>query len=190
MDRFEIQNNLKAANKILLYLCWRGSFLLNNVYLYTSWCYCRVATINCRFLLQYIETNWLHSKILIFNITKTCLCNFDPLKPHFYVQKMGFAGNTLFSYFYTQHRLGYQLKPPRWGDSNEYPQSLFRANITKGSHFFHLKLFVFATIKSAIILNGRVFVMKRISKINLTSLASPSSTLMQAQDTLKWQINK
>ena len=26
------------------------------------------------------------------NITKTRLCNFDPLKPHFYIVKLGFAG--------------------------------------------------------------------------------------------------
>ena len=26
------------------------------------------------------------------NITKTCLYNFDPLKPHFYIVKMGFTG--------------------------------------------------------------------------------------------------
>ena len=25
-------------------------------------------------------------------ITKTCLCNFDPLKPHFYTVKLGFTG--------------------------------------------------------------------------------------------------
>ena len=28
----------------------------------------------------------------IFNITKTCLYNFDPLKPHFYIVKPGFTG--------------------------------------------------------------------------------------------------
>ena len=33
-------------------------------------------------------------------ITKTCLCNFDPLKPHFYIEKNGVAGvYIIFSYF-------------------------------------------------------------------------------------------
>ena len=33
-------------------------------------------------------------------IMKTCLCNFVPLKPHFYKEKMGFAGvSIIFSYF-------------------------------------------------------------------------------------------
>ena len=30
--------------------------------------------------------------ILQFLITKTCLYNFDPLKPHFYIVKLGFTG--------------------------------------------------------------------------------------------------
>ena len=32
-------------------------------------------------------------------ITKTCLYNFDPLKPHFYIVKLGFTGYTLFFLF-------------------------------------------------------------------------------------------
>ena len=34
-----------------------------------------------------------------FYITKTYLYNFDPLKPHFYIVKLGFAGDTLFFLF-------------------------------------------------------------------------------------------
>ena len=30
--------------------------------------------------------------LTVANITKTCLCNFDPLKPHFYIVKLGFIG--------------------------------------------------------------------------------------------------
>ena len=29
---------------------------------------------------------------IFHNITKTCLYNFDPLKPHFYIVKLGFTG--------------------------------------------------------------------------------------------------
>ena len=32
-------------------------------------------------------------------ITKTRLCNFDPLKPHFYILKWGLQGYTLFFLF-------------------------------------------------------------------------------------------
>ena len=35
-------------------------------------------------------------------ITKTCLYNFDPFKPHFYIVKLGFIGvYIMFSYFKT-----------------------------------------------------------------------------------------
>ena len=30
--------------------------------------------------------------IILCCITKTCLYNFDPLKPHFYIVKLGFTG--------------------------------------------------------------------------------------------------
>ena len=36
-------------------------------------------------------------------ITKTCLYNFDPLKPLFYVVKLGFTGYTLF--FFSAHNI-------------------------------------------------------------------------------------
>ena len=32
------------------------------------------------------------SIVFMFTITKTCLYNFDPLKPHFYKIKLGFTG--------------------------------------------------------------------------------------------------
>ena len=41
----------------------------------------------------------LHSLIMAFAITKTCLYNFDPLKPPFYIVKLGFTGIHYFSYF-------------------------------------------------------------------------------------------
>ena len=33
-----------------------------------------------------------HNRELYFIITKTCLYNFDPLKSHFYIVKLGFTG--------------------------------------------------------------------------------------------------
>ena len=39
-------------------------------------------------------------------ITKTCLYNFDPLKPHFYIVKLGFTGVYIIFLISTQkHRL-------------------------------------------------------------------------------------
>ena len=60
------------------------------------------------------------------DITKTYLYNFDPLKPHVYIAKLGFIG--VYIIFLTsaqKHRLCYPLEPPRRGGSNEYPQSMF-----------------------------------------------------------------
>ena len=54
---------------------------------------------------------------------------------------------------------GYSLEPPRRGGSNEYPQSMFWAEIWKISEFFYLKIFQFLEVKFSIYLNRRVFVM-------------------------------
>ena len=64
------------------------------------------------------------------HITKTCLYNFDPLKPHFYIVKLGFAGIYI-TFVISAKNIDcqYSLEPPRQGSSNEYPQSMFRAEI-------------------------------------------------------------
>ena len=64
------------------------------------------------------------------HITKTCLYNFDPLKPHFYIVKLGFAGVYIIFVISAKNiDCGYSLEPPRQGGSNEYLQSMFRAEI-------------------------------------------------------------
>ena len=56
-----------------------------------------------------------------YNITKTCLYNFDPLKPHFYTVKLGFTGVYIIFLISAQNiYCGYSLEPPRRGGSNEY----------------------------------------------------------------------
>ena len=46
----------------------------------------------CTFYRLNSSVYFLHSKNKSLYITKTCLCNFDPLKPHFYIVKLGFTG--------------------------------------------------------------------------------------------------
>ena len=59
-------------------------------------------------------------------ITKTCLYNVDPLKPHFYIVKTGVYMVYIIFVFSAQNiDCGYSLEPPRRGGSNEYPQSMF-----------------------------------------------------------------
>ena len=63
-------------------------------------------------------------------ITKTRLYNVDPLKPHFYTVKLGFTGVYIIFLISAQNiDRGYSLEPPRRGGSNEYPQSMFCAEI-------------------------------------------------------------
>ena len=57
-------------------------------------------------------------------ITKTCLYNFDPLKPHFCLVKVT-GVYIIFLISAKNIDCGYFLEPPRRVGSNEYPQSMF-----------------------------------------------------------------
>ena len=73
-----------------------------------------------------------NTKVKFKFITKTCLYNFDPLKPHFYIVKLGFTGVYIIFLISAKNiDCGYSLEPPRRGGSNEYPQSMFLAEICK-----------------------------------------------------------
>ena len=69
----------------------------------------------------------MHS--LIWSITvhhENMPINFDPLKPHYYIVKLGFAGVFIIFVISAENiDCGYSLEPPRRGGSNEYPQSMF-----------------------------------------------------------------
>ena len=82
---------------------------------------------------------------LSMRITKTCLYYFDPpLKPHFYIVKLGFTGVYIIFLISAQNiDCGHSLESPRRFGSNEYPQSMFWAEIWKISIFFYLKIFIF-----------------------------------------------
>ena len=91
--------------------------------------------LRCVFILIVFCIRW--SSCPNHYITKTCLYNFDPLKPHFYIVKLWFTWVYIIFLISAQiHRLWYSLEPPRRGGSNEYPQSMFWAEIWKISEFF------------------------------------------------------
>ena len=78
------------------------------------------------------ELRWAKMCLLAYtdsegpDITKSYLYNFDPLKPHFYIVKLGFTGVYIIFFISVQkRRLWNSLEPPRRGGSNEYPQSMF-----------------------------------------------------------------
>ena len=53
-------------------------------------------------------------------IAKTYLYNIDPLKPHFYIAKLGFTGvYIIFLFLLKNIDYGYSLEPPQPGGSNE-----------------------------------------------------------------------
>ena len=62
-----------------------------------------------------------------FHIHHENLYNFDPIKPHFYIVKLGFTGVYIIVLISAQNiDCGYSLEPPRRGGSNEYPQSILK----------------------------------------------------------------
>ena len=81
--------------------------------------------------------------VTVLIITKTCLYNFDPLKPHFYIVKLGFTGVNI-SFLISAQNIdcGYSLEPPRRGGSNKYPQSMFLSRNMKNIRVFIWKFSV------------------------------------------------
>ena len=61
---------------------------------------------------------------------------YTPLKPHFYIVKLGFAEVYLFYLFLLQNiDCGYSIEPPCQGGSNVYPQSVLSKNIKNNKNF-------------------------------------------------------
>ena len=78
------------------------------------------------------------------SLRKHAYINLTPLKPHFYKVKLGFTGvYIIFLFLLKNIDYGYSLEPPRRGGSNEYPQSMFLAEIWKISEFFIWKFSFF-----------------------------------------------
>ena len=91
-------------------------------------------------------------------ITKTRQYNFDPLKPHCYIVKLGFTGVYIIFLITARNiNCGYSLEPPRRGGSNEFPQSMFWEEMWKISEFFIWKFSFFGRELSTV-LNRHVFV--------------------------------
>ena len=85
-------------------------------------------------------------------ITKTCLYNFDPLKPHFYIVKLGFTGVCIIFLISAQnHRLWVLVRTAS-------PIYVLSRNMKKYQIFLSKK-FMFLEVKFSIYLNRRVFVM-------------------------------
>ena len=116
---------------------------------------CRLYHIRCIFFIICFTPSLLR-------ITKTCLYNFDPLKPHFYIVKTGVYRDINYFFLFLLKNIysGYSLEPHRRGGSNEYPQSMFWAEIWKQNiKVFLSEKFQFLEVLLYIYLNRRIFVM-------------------------------
>ena len=88
-------------------------------------------------------------KAAFSDITKTYLYNFDPLKPHCYIVKLGFTGVYIIFLISAQNiDCAYSLEPPRRGGSNEYHNLCFVQKyekyqnfLSENFHFFGGKIF-------------------------------------------------
>ena len=99
---------------------------------------------NCNKHNNYLGNGW---NVILITITKTCLYNFDPLKPHFYIVKLGFTGVDIIFLISAQNiDCEYSLELPRRGGSNEYPQSMFLSRNKKNNvypckpQFYYIKV--------------------------------------------------
>ena len=87
-------------------------------------------------------------------ITKTCLYNFDPLKPHFCIKNWGLQGYTLFFSFLLKNiDCGYSRRFYRVPTINVLSRNM------KNIRIFYLKIFIFMVVKFSVYLNRHVFVM-------------------------------
>ena len=96
-------------------------------------------------------------------ITKTSLnvYNFDPLKPHFYIVKLGFTGVYIIFLILSKKNIE-TLKPPRPSGSKKYPQSMFWEEIWKYIRLFFLSEKLILVVKFSVYLNRRIFVMPEL----------------------------
>ena len=90
---------------------------------------------------------WMRSLNRIFAVHASCIENqssrkhtyiiLTPLNPILCSKTGVYRDIHYFSYFCSKTDYGYSLEPPLWGGSNEYPQSMFWAEIWKTLDFFY-----------------------------------------------------
>ena len=128
----------------------------------------------------------------------TYLYNFDPLKPHFYIVKLGFTGVYIIFLISAQNiDCGYSLEPPRLGGSKAYPQSMFVEVVQTSTHnlcfeqkyekhqIFLSENFPFLVVNFSIYLIRRVFVMYRTWIIVTAEITHLIYSHIQVRDTIE-----
>ena len=94
-------------------------------------------------------------------ITKTCLYNFDPLKPHFYIVKLGFTGvYIIFLNSAHKHRLWVLVRTASSRRFERVPTTCVLSRNMKNIRIFLSENFDFMAVKFSVYLNRHVFVMR------------------------------
>ena len=110
-----------------------------------------------------MKPNWPKLASLAKNkldITETCLYNFDPLKPHFYIVKLGFTGvYIIFLISAQKHRLWVLVRTVSTRRFQRVPTIYVLSRKMKNIILFYLKIYHFWVVKFSVYLNRRVFVM-------------------------------
>ena len=107
-----------------------------------------------------------------------------PLKPHFYIVKLGFTGVYIIFLISAQNiDSGYMLELPWCGSTNEYPQSMFLSRNSKNIRIFIWKFSFFLVVKFSVYSNGVVFVMQMqgISRFSRTRITLSVGTVKSKQ---------
>ena len=98
------------------------------------------------------------NKLRCHFIMKTCQYNFDLLKPHFYIVKLGFTGVYIIFLISSQkHKLWVLVRTEAVLTSTH--NLCFEQKYEKISELFYLKICSFLEVKFSIYLNRQVFVM-------------------------------
>ena len=93
---------------------------------------------------------------LSFSSQKHTYIILTPLKPHFYIVKLGFTGVYIIFLIAAQNKdCGYSLEPPLTSTHN----LCFEQKYEKYQIFFIWKFFIFFVVKFSIYLNRYVFIM-------------------------------
>ena len=119
--KFSIYLNRRVFVMIPMYAIYHGRILgmIKTCYLNVWYCLLRQSCPTNKVIYDMHLHGTKH-------ITKTCPYNFDPLKPHFYIVKLGYTGVCIIFRISAQNMdCGYSLEPPRRGGSNKYPKSMF-----------------------------------------------------------------
>ena len=88
------------------------------------------------------------------NITKTCLYNFNPLKPQFYIVKLRFKGvYIIFLISAQKHRLWVLVRT-----ASQRPTIYVLSRNITNIRIFYLKFSFFLVVKFSVYLNMRIFV--------------------------------